>query len=171
MGDMKYADNMHSALIVNLKDGKYLIDPGYLLYKPLKIEDMKEKFSVDTPVNKIELFLDEEQKELNLYTINQEQRKWRYKLKLKGVDLKEFMELWERSFSYNMMNSLVITKYDRNSIIYLRNRFFRITSKEGKKNKKLKGDLAYWISNLFGIDEKIVKEALKIILKKRRGKL
>ena len=168
MADRSYGPDTHCALIVLLQGQKFLVDPGFLLSRPLPLtQDPIAAYKF--PANLVQL----EKSELEhptravsgyrVCTLNGSGKKWRYTLKERPISAEEFREHWLRSFSWNMMNSLLVTRVMNQNQLYLRDDYLQITG-EGEKNKrKIRTDYARVLSGIFGIPEEIILEAQHVV--------
>ena len=159
MADMRYGPNTHSALVVLLRGKKLLVDPGYLLNNPLELQEQGVRV-FQTDVQGVELRYLAEGRIYELYTFNQEGSKWRYKFKDRPVANEDFIALWKSSFSWNGMRGLVLTKNEKDRMIYVHKTFMRETSWQGKKNFNIKQNYHQRIQEAFGIDPEFTERAL-----------
>jgi arylamine N-acetyltransferase len=166
MGDMKHAPNLHCALIVSLDGKKYLIDPGYLITEPVELPS-KKNLIYETTSNLIEIA--STYSDYHLYTIEQNQKKWRYKLKSPAVDRITFKGFWQDSFSCNMMNSILVSRSENDGRLYFQKDRFSQVQKTGRKNKKIKKQPERFVANTFGIDTELIQKALKILKLKQEA--
>lgn len=145
LADRTYGENTHCGIIVELNNRDYLVDVGYLIYTPIEIKDERVFFK-----NKAYNFiLENKGKYMDVYTITKGGNlKFRYRIKNKEVSEEEFIEAWKRSFEFEMMNHLVITKELPDGVVYLRDRHY---------HKILNGKTFY--RELDGMEiEKVIKE-------------
>jgi len=160
MGDMNYGPDIHCAIIVTVQNEKYLVDPGYLLSKPLRLPS-GDPVLHETASNFVKIFPDNNG--YNVHTIEQNREKWRYLLKFPPVNETEFRNFWQKSFAHNMLNSLLVTRSDDKARMYFRkNRYSRIT-KTGKINENVKGNEVEFLTRTFGIDKYLVTKALTVL--------
>ncbi len=110
MGNMRYGENIHCAIIVknNEKNNEkhYLCDVGYLIPIPLELSSNPNWYK--NPIR--HLFLEPEEKGYNLITRNTKVIKKRFLIKDKPVNEIEFRYYWLKSFDYNMMTRHLITR-------------------------------------------------------------
>ncbi len=127
LADRNYGENTHTACIVEIKGEKYLCDIGYLIYKPIKIE---EKIEFKTKAYKF--IMERKDDSIYVFTLNKKGiKKFRYKIKDKPIKEDDFISAWEKSFEFEMMNHLVISKDIGKGILYLKDNHFHLI-KEGK---------------------------------------
>ena len=172
MADMNWGKNVHCTTIVDLNGQKYLIDPGYLLTRPMILSQGQSKI-FKTEFSGIELRYQFEERKYDLFTFNQHQNKWRYKFEDKPVPDAEFFQHWLSSFEWNSMNGICLTKVKQEKLIYVHKTFMRETSYHGKKNFNIKNNYHQTLQDVFGIDKELVEEALVAVdfQKKRKQEL
>ncbi|HDQ46245.1 MAG TPA: hypothetical protein ENN17_12245 [bacterium] len=159
MADMRYGPNTHSALIVRLDGIPYLVDPGYLLNRPLELVRGKPRF-YDAGFSGVELRYDPVNDVYELYTFQKTEFKWRYRFRDQAVPLDEFAALWRASFSWNGMHGLVLSRTERGRLVYVHKTFMRETTFDGKKNMHIRQDYHRRIHEVFGIHPERVEQAL-----------
>jgi arylamine N-acetyltransferase len=159
MGDMAAGQNIHCALVVLLDGVKYLLDPGYLLQRPMPLDPARPRL-YHNEFNGVELRFDVASESYDLFTFTREGVKWRYRFADRPTALAEFLQHWQASFHRNSMNGLCLTRVHADEMIYVRNDFMRLTSFSGKRNVKLKKNLHAAIAEAFGIDPEYVEQAL-----------
>lgn len=158
MADMKAGPNIHCCLIVILDGTKYLVDPGYLLTRPMEINPQKPRL-FRTEFTGVELRYDHQTQRYNLYTFNRNEIKWRYRFQDRPVPPEEFLQHWLASFRWNTMHALCLTKVQKDSLIFVHNTFMRETNFVSKKNYNLKKNFHKTIQQLFGIDQQLIEQA------------
>jgi len=161
MVDRSYGENTHCALIVLLDGGKYLVDPGYLLSRPIRLGDIDETHHL--PHNTFIV----SPRGANRYVVATNQNglvKPRYLLKDVPVSPEEFLKHWEASFDWPMMRQLCATKLDDSGYLFLRNETLRHTSSAGKKQQKIIESYDRQVAKTFNIAPEIIREASELIL-------
>jgi arylamine N-acetyltransferase len=160
MADMHYGSNIHCALIVALGDSRFLVDPGYLLGRPVPLPS-EGSVTIDTPFNTVRI--ERAEGSYNLYTREKGVEKWRYRLKDREVSETEFKDHWIRSFSFNMMNNILITRATEEGHLYVRDRHFRWMNRSSRESAKIKDDYENRLCKIFGIQSEAIREALTIL--------
>ncbi len=155
LADRIYGENTHCALILNLENKEYLVDIGYSIYEPIEIKNKKNFKNVA-----YEFLMEENEKFINVYTITKNKNlKFRYRIKKENVSFEEFLDAWEKSFYFEMMNYIVVTKTKEDSLIYLRDKNFHII-KDGKTYyKKIEEDEIPLILKELGFKEDLFFKA------------
>ncbi|MBD3274229.1 MAG: hypothetical protein GF372_02905 [Candidatus Marinimicrobia bacterium] len=158
LGDMKWGENVHSAVIVRMHDREYLVDPGYLIHKPLPLsKDTRTRFL--TQHSGIEIRFDQELEKYNLYTFRHGNFTWRYRFSPNPVDMENFARHWKESFYKPSMHGIVLTKASQEEMIYIHNDFMKITSAEKVTRDKSRDTIEKTIAQEFGISLEILEEA------------
>ncbi|NUO79701.1 arylamine N-acetyltransferase [candidate division KSB1 bacterium] len=159
MGDMRAGPNIHCALVVLLEDVKYLLDPGYLLQRPMPLDPNKPRL-YHNEFNGVELRFDIAAQSYDLFTFTREAIKWRYRFVDHPTPLDEFLQHWQASFHRNGMHGLCLTRVHADELIFVHKEFMRITSPAGKRNRNLKRNYHATIQEVFGIGPEYVEQAL-----------
>ena len=161
MADMRHGKNIHCILIVETNKGSFLVDPGYLIHKPIQIIKGKE-----TAVNvKEQEFILKPSNDINCYdliTSSNNGQIWRYKLKDEIISSEEFTTHWINSFNDTGMNSLHLNILTDNYRFSVHNENLRIVGQNEKRNEKLKDNFSKKISTKFNINEQIIETAYKM---------
>ncbi len=159
MGDMRAGQNIHCALVVLLEGVKCLLDPGYLLQRPMPLDPAQPRL-YHNEFNGVELRFDPAAQRYDLFTFTRAEMKWRYRFTDRPTPLDEFLQHWQESFHRNSMNGLCLTRVHANELIFVRKDFMRITSLAGKRNVNLKKNYHAAIEEVFGIAPEYVEQAL-----------
>jgi len=158
MGDMRAGRNVHCALIVMLDGAKYLVDPGYVLDRPLLVDPLGARIH-HTDFTGIELAHDAAQQNYHLYTFNRQDAKWRYAFADRPAPMPEFLAHWQASFGRKNMHGLCLSRARSGELIYIHDGFMRETSWQGKRNFNVKRNLHAVIEERFGIPAEFVEQA------------
>ncbi len=162
LADRPYGRDTHCALLIWIKDKPHLLDPGFLILKPVEISSA-EDISLETSFNQMILSPNDNNR-LDLTTLEKGQRKLRMTYKLSPVDAGEFLRVWDASFDWDMMRYPLLTRVGENYQIYLRktrlqNRF----ANEVHHSELQETELLNKISQEFKIAPVIVAKALNIL--------
>lgn len=158
MADMRNQPNIHCALVVIMEMKKYLIDPGYLLTRPMEIHPDAPRL-YRTEHTGVELRFDQSDERYHLYTFDREQKKWRYRFWERPTPPADFLRFWQESFYKGTMHGIVMTKINPDGMIYMHNNYLKITSIEGQQKKRLKEDYLFTVEDIFGFDSELVEKA------------
>jgi arylamine N-acetyltransferase len=163
MADMHYGQNIHCAVIAESGNKRYLLDPGYLLSEPMLIPEAGQESRVQTVMNTV--YLKSERTDVfSLYTEEHLQRKWRYRLRATPVADEEFTRHWVRSFSLNSMESLMLSRLDRQGRIYFRKNRLEVVSLSGREKKMIGVDEVHDLASLFGVPADLILQAHNLLL-------
>ena len=166
LGDRRYGENTHCALMVWVEDRPCLIDPGYLLLTPVEIP-AKNPMLVKNLFNTVKLIPKDGDK-VDLYTLENKKEVYRLTFKANPADTAEFLKAWDSSFEWDMMNYPLLTRILNNEQIYLRGERLQFRSSVNIRKQELRdSQICDEIVRLFHIDEKIVRRAVGVL--KRKG--
>jgi arylamine N-acetyltransferase len=161
MADMKWAPNSHCAMIVLLEGRQYLVDPGYLLNRPMEMTLDKPRV-FDSEFTGVEMvrhgFGDSGVCEVR--TFNRTETKSRYRFRDVPCPAGEFLRHWTDSFGWNSMHGLCLTRAEKGRMVYIHKYFMRESTFEGKRNFNIRQDYHARIRQAFGIEEEITERAL-----------
>ncbi len=159
MGDMKAGRNIHCALVVMLDGIKYLVDPGYVLRRPMALDPAQPRL-YHNEHNGVELRFDPLAHSYDLFTFTPAGVKWRYRFVDRPVPAQEFLTHWQASFHRNSMHGLCLTRVQEDELVFILKDYMRITSRTGKRRVNLKRNLHQTIHEVFGIAPEYVEQAL-----------
>lgn len=169
MGDKRVEKNVHCALLLSLGEDSFLLDPGYLIFDPLKIPDRIpfQKTQAFFPLVPNAVRLDLENGVLGLYTgLVAGPMKLRFEFDTRGVSPAEFQRHWTKSFDREMMTYPVLNRLDREKGVqyYFQKGNLLIRDKDGSRIEKIpKAEQASRLHQVFGIGEETVERALGIL--------
>lgn len=119
--DRSYGENTHTLILTEIDNKRFLCDVGYLIYKPIPLE--KEIFEFKNSA--YNFLLEDKGKEIYVYTKGEKGfKKFRYKIKMEKVNETDFISAWRKSFEFEMMNHIIITKDVGDGIIYIKDEHF-----------------------------------------------
>ena len=166
LADRRYGENSHCALLVWLKDRPHLLDPGYLILKPLPLpgnEDLEQR--VPTSFNELILRHREQGSKIELHTRQQGALNHRLTFKPEPAEDHDFLEAWDASFGWEMMRYPLLTRVHDGDQLYLQGARFQRRSLEEVVRSEL--STAEDIADRFGLEGGLVKRALAAF--SRRG--
>ena len=158
MGDMHYGKNIHCAVVVRFLQQSYLIDPGYLLHFLIRLPNQNEDVIVRTARNVV-IVKGVGEGEVELYTEESGQRKWRYRLRVWPVSQAEFEEHWVHSFSLNSMESILLSRVTETGRVYFRKNRLEHVSAGSRAKQIVSPDEADLLSSMFGVPADLVIRA------------
>lgn len=159
MAHMRAGRNIHCALVTWLGETKFLIDPGYLLGKPVELHPRKP-YSFRNDFTHVELRFQPDDGAYHLYTFSGQERKWRYRFKDRPTGPEDFLRYWQDSFHKNAMHGICLNRVTSRGLVYVRKKFMRDITPEGKRNVNIKRNYHSAILDTFGIRQELVEQAL-----------
>jgi arylamine N-acetyltransferase len=170
MAHMRHGANIHCALRVTSGGRTFLVDPGYLLEEPLPLEQGSSTGGVflaragslpGTPEGL-------PPGELDLYTIEREGPRWRYRLADRAASPDEFLAHWHRSFTLPAMRSLVATRREAGELLYLHNHKLRRQAAGGARTANVRAEPPGSVQQVFGIAPEVTRRAVEILRAQRQ---
>ncbi|NQV50578.1 MAG: arylamine N-acetyltransferase [Candidatus Marinimicrobia bacterium] len=124
---LNWAENTHSAVVVQFAGTRYLVDPGYMIFKPLPLRKVNaESFiSADTGIS---LKFDPQINEYALYTFRKGQFVRRYRFIDQDLSWGHFANYWEASFNMSGMDALTLARIEGDEMLYIQGDFVKVTS-------------------------------------------
>ncbi len=159
MADMRAGRNIHCGLVVLVGGGKYLVDPGYLLGRPVEL-DPRCAISFQNEFSRIELHFHREDGAYHLYTLNGLEQRWRYCFSDSPAEPAVFLKHWQDSFHKNAMHGICLNRVTSKGLVYVRKRFMREITPGGKRNVNIRRNYHAAIEETFGIPRHLVEQAL-----------
>lgn len=169
LADRRYGPDTHCAVRVRVHGRDYLLDPGYLLTRPVPLEAIgTEPVRVETSFND-QLLVPRSDRRAELHTVRNSSRVHRLTFKLDPVDEDAFVRAWNRSFAFDMMRYPVVTRVGRDGQRYLQGTHLRVLERNRSARREIDPSLlAEHISREFGIDATIVRRALEVLSRRER---
>jgi arylamine N-acetyltransferase len=162
LADRSYGPDTHCALLVWVNGVPQLLDPGFLLVRPVDLPRDGER-RVATAFHDVILSPRGDRK-IDLSTVDQQGRRHRLTFKADPVDAAEFLRAWDASFDWDMMTYPVLTRVEGDRQQYLRGRYHQVRCRGSVVRAELANDdLAAEISTRFGIAVDVVARALSLL--------
>ena len=194
MADRPLAPNTHCLSVILIEGNKYILDPGFMINRPLLLTQQPKKYilehnniiigekgTVPIPEHQMKYFVelksdntlpfettDEEISEYTMATFLGDKLDIRYFMKDKLISEEQFLKFWLDSFSWSGLNSVSITQITDGGYIYARNNFLRTTTSKGRKQERVKNELELTLGKTFGIDMRIIRHAFEVLNDKQR---
>jgi arylamine N-acetyltransferase len=162
MADMKWKPNSHCALIVRNQGDRYLVDPGYLLNRPMRLNVNRPRVFLHQ-ISGVEVVYQQAEQYYHLYTFNRDQMKWRYKFRDIVCSRHDFLTYWLESYYWNSMHGLLLNKIEKGRMVYVHKTFMRETTVETRMNRNIKRDYHSSITGEFRIQAGKIEEALSAL--------
>ncbi len=160
--DMRHAPDSHCALVVELATGPHLLDPGYLLHRPLLIEHAQP--TTEQTAQLVKSSPDGSTYDLRTFGT------WRYRVKLAPVSPSQFQSLWLASFDWTMMNGIFVCASHGDGYTYVHNHRLRWRSQADKENRNIRGNEAEALQSRFGISPAITEQAFQLLAEQRTAR-
>lgn len=165
LGHKRKQRNVHCALVLEHNDSEFLLDPGYLIFDPLKLpttDAIKEFFPLKP--NWVEL----QKQELNLllFTGHLKQKHLRFSFDYLGCSESAFRKAWQDTFHFEMMEMPILNRLENEVQYYWQKDHLVVRTAEDSKivtfpeNEKI-----VQLSKIFKIDECLIEKALTILEK------
>ena len=167
LADLARGSKNHCALVVRLDDTSYLIDPGYLITRPLPLPERGNVLH-ETRLNPVRLERDSSDDSYYLSTLEQDGEKSRYRLHGTACEEDEFQRLWQESFSWSMMHSMLITRVTEHGRFYVHDRFVRITSRDSREQFKIREQFDRTLAAQTGISPVLIRRARGILSRNKK---
>ena len=163
LADRHYGMDTHCALVVWIDERPHLLDPGYLIVRPIPLGTSQETH-VATSFNAVILRPTERGERYELYTSQQVSVSHRLTLKVAPTDPGTFLRAWDASFDWDMMRYPVLTRAYRNEHIYLQGQRIQRRGREHVVRDEIDLEqMPQQIAQEFGVDVRVVRRALEIL--------
>jgi len=157
MADMNAGDNTHCALVLHDRGRQFLLDPGYLLHRPLELTGDNQ---ADLQPNASVLLLQNpEDGRFSLSTVKNRNRVRRYSFANVPTGFGDFRKHWDRSFHWMTMHGLCLSKRDENGFIYLHNQYLRKEGGDLNYKGKFQEEVAEVVHQYFGVPKELIRSA------------
>jgi arylamine N-acetyltransferase len=169
MADMRLGECVHCGILVKDNTQSYILDPGYMIPKPIPIAKYKPAY-LKIPSNDVIMLYDEESNRYLLYTIGKNGKQvLRLKFHTEPVNFEDFKRYWERSFELESMDAVTIENINNDGLFYFRRNHIVQTAYGKKKNRVFDNseEIAEYLNSFFGIDKEYILTAEQIL--KQRG--
>jgi arylamine N-acetyltransferase len=165
LADRHYGQNTHSALLVWIDERPHLLDPGYLLTDPIRLESQPQ--TIATAFNQVVLTPQAGGEKLDLATRQNGGPTYRLTYRTAPADAGEFLRAWDASFDWDMMRFPLLTRTDGARQVYLRGGHFQTRDLHAVHRREIPPEeLAAWIGRTFGVAPDIAARALAILRRK-----
>ncbi len=161
--DMKWGAAVHCGLLLKNCEENWLIDPGYLFDQPLLLNPQSTS-SVYSNHTCVEIERSPTNDGYELFTRDQNQRKFRYRFRSVPITLEQFLLAWKGSFHEKSMRHLCLTRIDNRNRgrIYIRNNYIRLTTQKGID--KIQLPAAEAVRQFFQIDSNYFELARSLLI-------
>jgi arylamine N-acetyltransferase len=161
LADRPYGSNTHCALLVYIDENPHLLDPGFLIVRPVRLP--KERTVIETPFNSVALTPSHGGEKLELATLEASGWKKRLTLKTAPVDAGSFLKAWDASYSWDMMHYPVLTRVVGQEQVYCRGLFHQRRSGLIVERQEIAPErFIDQIAGEFGIAREVISRAVKL---------
>ena len=168
MADLGRSTNNHCALVVFFGDREYLLDPGYLIIRPLPLP-VSGTVVHETRLHPVRIERYRVTPGLALVTLEPDGPRHRYVLREENCDMDTFQKYWIDSFNWTMMRSLLITRFIKDGRFYMHDRYTRWMNRDGRKTGRIRGDFDDEVARHTGISSGLVSRARRILAAEKPG--
>jgi arylamine N-acetyltransferase len=162
LANMKSIRTLHTGLVVPYRGHRFLLDPGYLVHKPLRLVPGQET-SAQTQVGTVRLSGSPDGKHYDLFT----GQTWRYRLEDSPLSREVFVELWAQSFDWVMMNQVHLSRSLDGGYLYAHGHKIRQVSEGRKQNLNVRHRQPEALEEYFGLAAGMTAKALAILAEAR----
>jgi arylamine N-acetyltransferase len=173
MAHMRHGANIHCALRVEAGGRAYLVDPGYLVRTPLALTgrsprcgDLQLGSALLVPAGSLDPppLPAVPAGDFDLYTVEPEGPRWRYRFADRPVSEEEFLGHWHRSFLQPAMRALLASsRGEAGELLYLHNHKLRHQGTDGKRTTNVRADLDRRVAESFGIHPTVTRQAAALV--------
>ena len=163
LADRRYGANTHCALLVWLWGTPHLIDPGYLITRPIPLFAVGENV-VATEFNELILRRPDKDGPIELHTRQGANVRYRLSFKPAPADGGAFLKAWDASFDWDMMRYPVLTRLVAGRQLYLQDNQLSVRSRSAVERGRIDADeLFERIITDFGLAPDVARRALEIL--------
>lgn len=165
LASMGRREIVHCGLLVDFFDGgRALVDPGYLVNRPLLLAPGRSEHRTRSA----RILLEGDGERYRLCTLTAGAWKERYRFTNRPPGREAFLLAWQESFTGPGMNQLCLTRGVDGGYVYLHGRHLRRVTGSDKQVRKLGRDDAAAVAGPFGIDPLLVEQAAAVLASLRR---
>ncbi len=163
---LNWGKNTHSAIAIQFAGARYLVDPGYMIFRPLPLRksNIEAQLSAETGLS---LRFDPVKDEYAVYTYRKGQYVRRYRFSDHLVAWEQFAEFWENSFRLPGMDDITLTRVEGLEMLFVQGDFIKLTSPETIEKFRESNLAEKMIRERFGIPLEKLEEA-RYVLKQRQ---
>ena len=166
LADRWYGANTHCALIVEHESRTMLLDPGYLIARPVPLP-VSEPVRSCGALQEILLSPRGGGARVELATVEGSAASSRLTYRVEPASPDAFLAAWDASFSWDMMRYPVLTKATGASQLYLQGCRLRVRTAAGVVRRELSPEeLPGVIAREFGLRASVAQSALAILRRK-----
>lgn len=156
MADTTAGANTHCALVWKHYSKAYLLDPGYLLARPLEIHR-------SVVGGLVSLTHEPTTDKYVLWTTANKNLKRRYSFADIPTRMEDFQLYWEQSFHWKTMHGICLAKRDENGFTYLHNHYLKRNGSDRCYKGNFNEEIAVIARKYFNISPDIICQAEKAL--------
>jgi arylamine N-acetyltransferase len=172
MAHMRHGPNIHCALRVEADRRAYLVDPGYLVRRPLPLQTSPAHAA--SPAQGEVLLVPAgtlgsvpsgvPDGDFDLFTVEAEGPRWRYRFSDRAPTEDEFISHWNASFYQPGMRSLLVTqRSEAGELLYLHNHKLRSQGSGHTSTQNIRLELEESVERIFGISPSVTRRAAAVL--------
>ena len=163
LADRHYGENTHSAVLVWVDGAPHLIDPGYLITRPVPI-GQEQTSRLVTSFNEVILQPDDRGRVELFTSVAGGGTTKRLTFHREPADAGEFLRAWDASFDWDMMRYPLLTQVRDGRHLYLQGQRLQSRQHADVARAEVELDrLPECIAREFGVDVHVVRRALDIL--------
>ncbi len=163
LADRHYGVDTHCAILVWVEDRPHVIDPGYLITRPLPLDGETHTFEND--YNRV-ILRPESTERVSVHTVQDGRDKKRLTYKTAPVDTGQFLHAWDASFGWDMMHYPLLSRVSPQGQHYIQDRRLQVRCGARHDVRRLSDEaLAECIVTRFGMNAGLVSRALSALSK------
>jgi arylamine N-acetyltransferase len=161
--DTRHQRANHCAVVVVIDDRPLLVDPGYLLYEPLALEHLQQESPrpgdhAARPGTRL-VTNQEDGRSADLFTFDT----WRYQVRLEPVPIERFLQVWDASFEWTMMNGVHLCMRSGPGYLYVNGIKLNIRGEDRGESINIRDREAEVLSRQLGIDPRLIAEGYALM--------
>lgn len=160
--DRSHAEASHTALLVPVGTRRFLVDPGYLLDRPIALDERKA-VRLRAAGEDIELAPEPSGGTWILSTLRGSHRKFRYRLRDEPISGTDFLSRWRESSDWPMMGQIVLSRTSPGARHYLRDLFYHRVGESGDWNGRVLPGEGSFLEETFGISPELYSLASRAL--------
>ncbi len=161
LADRTYAPKSHTIILANLGQKSFILDIGFLIFTPINISEGSTL--VNLPQGKLLFSVEGRDIEVNTVFENGH-RKFRYRATIEKISDIDFISAWEKTYFFEMMNNIVVSKLIGDKIIYIRNNFVHFIKNGVSKNIRMEKENILEMIGKMGINKNIFSNIWDLLL-------
>ncbi|NMB76246.1 MAG: hypothetical protein GYA21_14085 [Myxococcales bacterium] len=163
LADRRYGPDTHCAVLVEVDGRDHLLDPGYLLDRPVVLP-RREPLEIAGAARRLALEPTRDGRSVELTSYVGKTRRVRLTFKAEPADEVDFLRAWDASFSWEAMRYPVVTALRAGRHLYLQgNRLQERTQGKVRKSEIDPDQLPSRLGADFGIAPEVAARALSVL--------